>query len=164
VRYRIQDQAGCEQQVELVAVRGEHYELRIDGRPAKLELLGALEGLCKVCWDGCIHEVFIGRQGDRIAVSVENRVFLLEVQDGRIDTTAAARRATGGTLRAQMPGRVVKVLCQVGTEVSAGQGLLVIEAMKMENELRAAAAGTVRRIAVEPGQSVETGQILLEID
>ena len=164
MRWRIQDQEGGEQHVELVAVHDGRYELRIDGQPATLELLGAPEGLCKVRWEGRIQEVFVGRNADRIAVSVQNRLFSLEVRDGRVDAGSARRRASGGTLRAQMPGRVVKILCQLGAAVNAGQGLLLIEAMKMENELRAPAAGTVRRIGVEQGDSVETDQILIEIE
>jgi pyruvate carboxylase subunit B len=86
------------------------------------------------------------------------------VSDGRIGPEGRSKSRTGGTLRAQMPGRVVKLLCQVGEVVSADQGLVVVEAMKMENELRAPAAGTVRRIAAQPGLAVEAGQVLVEIE
>jgi pyruvate carboxylase subunit B len=62
-----------------------------------------------------------------------------------------------------MPGLVVRVHVQEGDEVQAGQGLVVMEAMKMENELRAAAAGTVKRVHVAPGKAVEKGAILVEL-
>jgi biotin carboxyl carrier protein len=63
-----------------------------------------------------------------------------------------------------MPGKVVRVLVKPGDEVQARQGLAVVEAMKMENELRAARAGRVREVAVTEGQSVEAGTVLLIVD
>jgi biotin carboxyl carrier protein len=63
-----------------------------------------------------------------------------------------------------MPGKVVKLLCQVGDSVKAGQGLVVIEAMKMENELRAPTAGKVLVLGVREGQNVESGQSLVTLE
>jgi pyruvate carboxylase subunit B len=63
-----------------------------------------------------------------------------------------------------MPGRVVKILVKAGDRVTAGQAVVVVEAMKMENELRAAAAGTVRTVRVRPGEAVEKGQVLVEFE
>jgi biotin carboxyl carrier protein len=62
-----------------------------------------------------------------------------------------------------MPGRVVRVLAAAGTEVAAGQGLVVVEAMKMENELRAPHAGRVAELTVREGQAVEAGATLAVI-
>ena len=65
---------------------------------------------------------------------------------------------------AYMPGRVVDVLVAEGDEVERGQGVLVLEAMKMENEIQAEAEGVVRRLHVEPGQAVEAGDPLFDIE
>jgi len=62
-----------------------------------------------------------------------------------------------------MPGLVVRVAVSVGDVVSAGQGLAVIEAMKMENELRASSAGVVMAIRVTPGEAVNKGAVLIEL-
>jgi pyruvate carboxylase subunit B len=62
-----------------------------------------------------------------------------------------------------MPGRVVAVLAREGEEVAAGQGIVVLEAMKMENEILADRAGTIRALFVQPGQAVEGGDPLFEI-
>ena len=62
-----------------------------------------------------------------------------------------------------MPGLVARILVNPGQAISPGQGLVVLEAMKMENELRATVPGTVRTIAVAAGQAVEKGQILVEL-
>jgi acetyl/propionyl-CoA carboxylase alpha subunit len=67
-------------------------------------------------------------------------------------------------LMAPMPGLIVRVNVSAGDQVQAGQGLVVMEAMKMENELRATVAGTVRRVAVNPGSAVEKGALLLEME
>ncbi len=63
-----------------------------------------------------------------------------------------------------MPGKVVAVLVEAGARVERGQGLLVIEAMKMENEIAAPRAGTVADVRVKPGQAVEAGELLARID
>jgi biotin carboxyl carrier protein len=68
------------------------------------------------------------------------------------------------SLKAMMPGRVINVLVNVGDEVVAQQGLLVVEAMKMENELKAPKAGKVVEIKVKPGQTVEKGELLLVVE
>lgn len=63
-----------------------------------------------------------------------------------------------------MPGLIVRINVQAGDAVQPGQGLVVMEAMKMENELRAQAAGTVKSVQVKPGTAVEKGAILIELE
>ena len=75
----------------------------------------------------------------------------------------AGGRKGSDTVRAQIPGRVVRLWVEVGDAVEAGQRLLAIEAMKMENEVRAPHAGTVESIAVDPGSSVELRDELLRL-
>jgi biotin carboxyl carrier protein len=77
-------------------------------------------------------------------------------------TAGAATQAGPAVLKAPMPGLVVRVLVVPGDQVAAGQGLVVLEAMKMENELRAPAGGIVRSVSAVPGQAVEKGQVLVE--
>jgi biotin carboxyl carrier protein len=77
-----------------------------------------------------------------------------------VTATAAARGPQ--PIKAPMPGMVVKVEVDVGDRVELGQGIVVVEAMKMENELQAQAIGVVRRVHVEPGQAVEKDQVLVE--
>ena len=63
-----------------------------------------------------------------------------------------------------MPGKIVRVLVKAGDDVTAKQGLVVVEAMKMENELRAARDGRVRELSVAEGQSVDAGTVLLVVE
>lgn len=93
----------------------------------------------------------------------------LEVIDERTrhirGLTSGADRVRGPTvLRAPMPGLVVRVQVEAGQPVAAGVGVVVLEAMKMENELRVPAAGTVRAVRVRAGEAVEKGQVLVEFD
>ena len=75
-------------------------------------------------------------------------------------------RASGGSQKivSPMPGKIVRVLVKTGDQVKAKQGLVVVEAMKMENELRAARDGRVRDLSVTEGQSVDAGAVLLTVD
>ncbi len=69
-----------------------------------------------------------------------------------------------GTLVTQMPGKVVKILCKVGDKVAAGETLLILEAMKMENEIKSSIEGVIKSINVEEGQALDSGQLMIEIE
>ena len=78
--------------------------------------------------------------------------------------SAAGAKKKGVRVRAQMPGKIVRILVQPGAEVERGQPLLVMEAMKMENEIRASQAGKVVAVKVSEGQAVETGADLMNLE
>jgi biotin carboxyl carrier protein len=105
-----------------------------------------------------------GRQGAWIAELP--RVAVAAQVDGRRSGRAGAAGAASGEQRilAPMPGRVVRVLVRPGDEVAARQGLVVVEAMKMENELTSPRAGKVREVAVAEGASVEAGRLLVVVE
>lgn len=77
---------------------------------------------------------------------------------------AAGGAGGGGAVKAPMPGRVVKALVAEGDSVEAGQPVIIVEAMKMENEVAAPGAGVVRRIAVSAGDTVDAGAVLVELE
>ena len=79
-------------------------------------------------------------------------------------TAAGAGPAGPAPLLAPMPGMIVRIAVQVGDSVVPGQGLVLMEAMKMENELRASSAGTVKAILVQAGAAVDKGAVLLELE
>jgi biotin carboxyl carrier protein len=95
-----------------------------------------------------------------------HEVEALDERTRAIRELAAASAGPSGPapVMAPMPGMIVRITAEVGDQVQPGQGLVVMEAMKMENELRAMAAGTVRAILVQPGMAVEKGAILLELE
>jgi biotin carboxyl carrier protein len=93
----------------------------------------------------------------------------VEALDERTRTIRDLSNATAGPkgpapLVAPMPGLIVRVNVAPGDTVSAGQGLVVMEAMKMENELRAAGPGTVKAVLAVPGTAVEKGAVLVELE
>lgn len=103
--------------------------------------------------EGITHEISLG--GATVHVDI-------------IDPMARRRSgedemSAGGVVKALMPGRVVRVLVEKGATVRKGTGLLILEAMKMENEIQAPADGTVDELFVEPGQTVEAGAVLVHI-
>ncbi len=101
-------------------------------------------------------------------LTIAGRPIEVEALDER---TRAIRAMSGGveteadrSIVAPMPGLVLQVHVEVGQAIVAGQGVIVVEAMKMENELKAPADGIVARVAVVPGQAVEKGAILLTLE
>lgn len=105
-----------------------------------------------------------GRGSLALVASAE---LVLDLEDARKKQLAEAvgggAAAQGETIRAPIAGRVVKVLAELGAEVVSGDSLLVLEAMKMENEIKATRGGTVAEIHVDSGQSVESNQLLITL-
>ncbi len=122
-------------------------QLLIEGRPTVLTMRSAGRGQ----WS-------LGLGGDRWEAEVVDE----RTRHIRSLTAGAERQRGPAILRAPMPGLVVRILVEAGQEVEVGAGLVVLEAMKMENELRATAAGTVGAVRAQPGEAVEKGQVLVE--
>ncbi|MGZ3443898.1 MAG: biotin/lipoyl-containing protein, partial [Polyangia bacterium] len=98
---------------------------------------------------------------------VDNRGVALKLTTARAKVAGRAApppKSGPSAILSPMPGKVVKVLVAVGEEVKAGQGVMVVEAMKMENELKAPRDGKVKAVAVKEGQPVEAGQSLVTLD
>jgi biotin carboxyl carrier protein len=93
-----------------------------------------------------------------------NRVTLVDRSQRRLQAPGERRVSGRVELKAMMPGRVVNVLVKAGDEVAADQGIVVVEAMKMENELKTPKAGKVLEVRVSVGQAVEKGEILAVIE
>jgi pyruvate carboxylase subunit B len=136
------------------------HVVEIPGTPVRLVTVGEQ-----------VHRVLARRQDGkgRYTLSLDGYRYEVEALDERTRTirerTAAVSGPTGpAPLKAPMPGLVVRVLVAAGDEVAEGQGLVVVEAMKMENELRASAPGTVKAVLVQPGQAVEKGMLLVELE
>ena len=113
------------------------------------------------------YEVTFSEAGGLLTVHVNGTPVPVERRSRRRATAAgAAADTTNGpvSIAAPMPGRVVKVLVSPGDSVAARQGLIVIEAMKMENELRAPRAGIVTAVKVAPGAPVEAGIVVVVIE
>lgn len=120
--------------------------------------------------DGAVHRV-VARAGegrgqfriDLDGVRLEAEALDEHTRAVQALTSVVARSSGPAPLKAPMPGLIVRVTVQPGDTVVAGQGLVVMEAMKMENELRASAPGVVRAVHAVPGAAVEKGALLVEL-
>jgi pyruvate carboxylase subunit B len=118
-----------------------------------------------------VHRVIMRRGGQRgdYTLWVDGYRFDLEALDERTSAIRELSRLSSAAagpapLVAPMPGLIVRISVKAGDKVNQGQGIVVMEAMKMENELRAIAAGTVKSVNVTPGTAVEKGTILVEME
>ena len=124
-------------------------------------------GMCSLLIEGASYDVAVADEDGRFAVEVGGERYEVEVEDEsrhiirRRDGAAASHG--GQVVKAPMPGRVTHVAVAVGDTVAAGTPLLVIEAMKMENEFKASGPGTVTDVRVQAGQAVNPGDVLVVI-
>jgi biotin carboxyl carrier protein len=162
----------------IVAIAGREVEVEVDGEQVSVAgrtvpaALASVPGtpLRQLTLDGRAEAVAVERLGSgRWAVTRLGERTEVEVLDERArhirSLTATGERARGpAALKAPMPGLVVRVHAEPGQTVAAGASLVVLEAMKMENELRAAAPGVVRAVRVGAGAAVEKGEVLVEFE
>jgi pyruvate carboxylase subunit B len=132
----------------------------LDGTPVRLITIG-----------NEVHRVVVrrGESRGRYTLWVDGFRYEVEALDERTrairDLSGASSTVSGpAPLKAPMPGLVVRVSVKSGDVVAAGQGLVVMEAMKMENELRASSAGRVKTVHVQPGTAVDKGALLVELE
>ncbi len=117
--------------------------------------------------DGKSYDIdFEPQHDDRLAVRVCGRVIKFDMLSERQAKLKAAQsgklgNASSAQIKAPMPGKIIRILVSPGDEVQEGQGLIIMEAMKMENELRAPRKGVVRELRAQIGQSVESGILLM---
>ena len=143
-----------------VSVNGKVYEIdfeSVSGQPVYSLIV-----------DGKSHESYVARGDDNWQVLLRGRLYPITVEDERekrLRAAAGGGVAEGGefVLKAPMPGLVVAVPVSEGQEVKKGQVILILESMKMQNELKAPRDGIVQRIKVKAGESVEQKQTLLSV-
>jgi pyruvate carboxylase subunit B len=162
----------------IVTVAGREIEVEVDGERVTVAgrtvpaTLGRVAGtpLRQLSLDGRPETLVMQPSGrGQWAVGMRGERWDVEVVDERTRhirslTGGADRQRGAGALRAPMPGLVVRVLVEPGQTVSRGGGVVVLEAMKMENELKAAADGTVKAVRIGTGEPVEKGQVLVEFE
>ncbi len=149
-----------------VEVRGKggRYTVSLDGSPLEVEMAPRGPHLASLLVGGESHEVGLEARPGGFTVVLPGETVVVDLAATARGTSAPVHRAQGpARLASPMPGRVVRVLSAVGADVAAGQGLVVIEAMKMENEIRAPRPGRVLEVAVREGQAVESGALLVVV-
>jgi biotin carboxyl carrier protein len=143
------------------------FRISIDGAEQLVDARALRPGTWSLVIAGRSYVVDLDHRRTGIAASVGDSTAVLHVEDAlhrRLASAAGVRPAARGeALRAPIAGKVVKVLVAVGDAVAAGTAVIVLEAMKMENELAAERGGTVAAIHKAAGQAVDTGDLLVEI-
>jgi biotin carboxyl carrier protein len=143
------------------------FRISVDGAEQAVDARALRPGTWSLIIGGRSYIVDLDRRRTGIAASVGASEALLQVEDAlhkRLASAAGARPAARGeSIRAPIAGKVVKVVVAVGDQVAPGAAVIVLEAMKMENELAAERGGTVSAIHKAAGQAVDTGDLLVEI-
>ncbi len=136
-------------EVDFTPIGGGHFSLIVQGRSYEVDVVEEGEGALVVWVEGEPHHIQFEEEGRR-----------------RRRGARAPGQIAGGrqTIVAPMPGKVVKILVSPEQQVSAGQGVIVVEAMKMENELKASGPGIVKEIRVQEGTGVGGGDVLVVIE
>jgi len=168
VKYDVTEKGG---ETKVIGIRelGENdYEVTIDGRTVRVDAARSGPTITSVIEDGRQFEVVVDEQGAHgFDVLVGGQLLHLNAQDERskLLSQASQAAATGPQrVEAEMPGKVVKISTPVGSEVAEGEGVLILEAMKMENEITSPIAGVVTEVGVTEGQTVEGGQLLFVVE
>ena len=152
--------AGRTFRVEVRAQDG-RYSVSVDGSSLDLEIAGSDPHFASLLVGRESHEVGVERRPEGYTVLLPGETLLVELAEAARGAAPSVRRSHGPSrLNAPMPGRVVRVLAAVGDEVAPGAGVVVLEAMKMENEVRTPGGGRVLEMPVREGQAVEAGALL----
>jgi acetyl/propionyl-CoA carboxylase alpha subunit len=154
--------AGKPHQVELTQLT-DRLRCAIDGVPVEGDAVEVAPGIYSILIDGESFEARIDPESSGLRITVGDREFHGDIRDPREwrrRRSSAAEAEGRQQVVAPMPGKVVRVLVQAGDAVEAKQGLFVVEAMKMQNEVRSPKSGKVERLLVTEGQAVNAGEIL----
>lgn len=160
-----------------IAIDGKHYRLeleqaegrwncRVDGRVVEVDAVLARPNVISLRIGNKAYEVKCERVAGDLHLWVGSQRFGAEIRDPRSlrSRGRAADEQGPKKLIAPMPGKVVRLLVQQGAEIEAGAGVLVVEAMKMQNEVKSPKRGTVQKILVAEGTAVNAGDVLAVVE
>jgi biotin carboxyl carrier protein len=146
---------------------GGGWECRLDGREVKIDAVISRRDVLSLLVDGHSYEIKREQTATDLHMWVGSTRFAVELRDPR---SLRSRRASGNgekgpkKLVAPMPGRIVRVLAAEKSEVELGQGIVVVEAMKMQNEIKSPKKGVVQKILAVPGAAVNAGDVLAIVE
>lgn len=160
-----------------IAIDGKHYRLelqqadgcwtcRLDGREVEVDAVLARRDVLSLRIGNKAYEVKCERVGNDTHLWVGSMRYATEVRDPRSlrGRSRAADEHGPKKLTAPMPGKVVRIMVAQGAEVEAGAGVLVVEAMKMQNEVKSPKKGTIQKIQVQEGAAVNAGDVLAIVE
>jgi biotin carboxyl carrier protein len=165
MNYKAKTNGGGETPIEIKSAT----EISVSGHAKEVSLVSVGGGMYELLYANKVYLVSAVKTDEGYEVKLDGKRFEVELKDEKKLLLekfgiAKASGAKAGVVKSPMPGLVVRLEVKVGDAVSIGQGLLILESMKMENEVKSAFAGTVKEILVAEKQAVEKGQPLLRIE
>jgi biotin carboxyl carrier protein len=162
------DVGGTSREVTIERLDAQRYAITFDGEETKIvDAVRPQPGVLSLLIDSRSYEVDLHRVGPRMEgktlIDILGTPHTVTATDPRKKALRMAKGATSGEISTAMPGRVVRVLVEVGDTVQAGQPVVVIEAMKMENEMPSPIDGVVQAVHIVEGETVESNAALLSI-
>jgi len=168
VKYEVSEKGGDTRTIELKELGENVYEVTMDGRTVQMDVARSGKTIYSILEDGKQFEVIIDETGAHgFDVLVGGQLMHLQAFDERSRLLAVTGKAAASgpqRVEAEMPGKVVKIAVLAGTAVQEGQGVVILEAMKMENEIKSPIDGLLTEIGVAEGQTVESGALLFVVE
>jgi biotin carboxyl carrier protein len=160
--------SGAEHQLE-IAKSGRTVTASVDGRTYELDVTELEPGVFLIKHEGRVIEASTTRQpdGSSITVSIGGTTIDVALFDPRklpLGTAGAAAADGAAEIKTAMPGKIVRIIAAAGTEVEKGDGVIVVEAMKMQNELKSPKQGVVKEVRAAEGATVNAGDVLAIIE
>ena len=145
---------------------GDSYEVALNGKSQRTQVVASCDGAVTLIVDGKPLQAYVVRDGPRSLVSIAGLPYEFNHEPPKQSLTR--QRCTGGGFEPEilspMPGKILEVKVGEGETVEAGQTLILLEAMKMENALTAEGSARITKIHVSDGDLVELGQVLIELE
>jgi biotin carboxyl carrier protein len=153
-------------EIDLSVNETNSIQAEIGGRKYTLEAKNIQPGIYWFNWQNRSIEVAVTPNGDGYIVSLGGRRQAVEMHDARTAFRKNPQLGQAGLveIRAPMPGKVVRVLLPEGSEVQHNQGIIVMEAMKMQNEIKSPKSGVVKKLSVIEGAAVNAGDLLARVE
>lgn len=142
--------------------------LLVNGERREVDFLALGPSLYSILMDGLSHELVIEERDDQVEVLMRGKLYAGKVMDERAQLMASRGGGAGAesgdtVIKSPMPGLVVAVKVEPGQVVQAGQTVVILESMKMQNELKSPRSGVIHEVNISAGQSVEQGKVLVKI-
>jgi biotin carboxyl carrier protein len=161
------DEAGRKRHQLSLEKAGAGWECRFDGETVPLDAVLTRRDVLSLLVDGRAYEIKREQTSSDPRIWIGSECFVVELRDPRSLRSrqkAVVDEKGPRKILAPMPGRIVRLLVAENASVEAGQGLLVVEAMKMQNEIKSPKKGIVKQIATTPGTSVNPGDVLAIVE
>ncbi|MBT3207145.1 MAG: acetyl-CoA carboxylase biotin carboxyl carrier protein subunit [Bacteroidetes bacterium] len=157
-------------QIELLSRQNNIVKVKVDEKIYDIDILLVERGVYSILYNNQSHNIEFCEKGDPKKYTINTYLNSFDVEIIDAETKYIQNRKSGSDeggeneISSPMPGKVVKILVEEGEEVKAGQTVIIVSAMKMESEYKAANDGIIKKIFVEEEETVDGGQILLAIE